>query len=103
VFYEDYKEVESLWEILSPSPELRDWIAIFKRLAYLYASVRNAYAEKTGFVADLAYKTRKLVEETVNHTGLGKFTRSIMFDAQTLETLRRAKGANEGKVIDLVR
>lgn len=103
VFYEDYKEIESLWEILSPSPELRDWITVFKRLAYLYASVRNAYAEKTGFVADLAYKTRKLVEETVNHTGLGNFTRSITFDTQTLEALRRAKGANEGKVIDLVR
>lgn len=103
VFYEDYKEIESLWEILSPSPELRDWITVFKRLTYLYASVRNAYAEKTGFVADLAYKTRKLVEETVNHTGLGNFTRSIIFDTQTLEALRRAKGANEGKVIDLVR
>ena len=103
VFYEDYKEVESLWEILSPSPELRDWIVVFKRLAYLYASVRNAYAEKTGFIADLAYKTRKLVEETVNQTGLGNFTRSVIFDTQTLEALRRAKGANEGKVIDLVR
>ena len=103
VFYEDYKEVESLWEILSPSPELRDWIDVFKRLAYLYASVRNAYAEKTGFIADLAYKTRKLVEETVTHTGLGNFTRSIMFDTKTLEALRGAKGADEGKVIDLVR
>ena len=62
-FFEAYKDIESLWEILSPSPELRDHIATFKRLAQLYAAVRNAYAEKVGFVADLAYKTRRLVEE----------------------------------------
>ena len=62
-FFEAYKDIENLWEILSPSPELRDHIATFKRLAQLYAAVRNAYAEKVGFVADLAYKTRRLVEE----------------------------------------
>ena len=44
-FFEAYKEIEALWEILSPSPELRDHIATFKRLAQLYAAVRNAYAE----------------------------------------------------------
>src|SRR5262249_43849071 len=48
-FFEAYKEIEALWEILSPSPELRDHIATFKRLAQLYAAVRNAYAEKVGF------------------------------------------------------
>ena len=45
-FFETYKEIEALWEILSPSPELRDHIATFKRLAQLYAAVRNAYADR---------------------------------------------------------
>src|SRR3984893_891490 len=52
-FFDGYKDIEALWEILSPSPELRDHIDSFKRLAQLYAAVRNAYAEKVGFVADL--------------------------------------------------
>ena len=47
-FFEAYKDIEALWEILSPSPELRDHIATFKRLAQLYAAVRNAYADKVG-------------------------------------------------------
>ena len=53
-------------------------------------------------VADLAYETRKLVEETVNQTGLGrKFQkRHIRYTDPRTE---RPKGANEGKVIDLVR
>ena len=103
VFFETYKEIEDLWEILSPSPELRDHIRTFKDLAQLYATVRNAYSEKVGFVSDLAYKTRSLIEECVTQTGLGRLTKSITFDVQTLESLKGGSGPDEGKVFNLVR
>ncbi|MGC4392853.1 type I restriction endonuclease subunit R [Agrobacterium sp. M50-1] len=102
-FFEAYKDIEALWEILSPSPELRDHIATFKRLAQLYAAVRNAYAEKIGFVADLAYKTKRLVEQSATQSGLGTLTKSVTFDLKTLEALRGEKGTDEGKVLNLVR
>lgn len=102
-FFEAYKDIESLWEILSPSPELRDHIATFKRLAQLYAAVRNAYADKVGFVADLAYKTKRLVEQSATQDGLGRLTKSVTFDVKTLEALRGEKGSDEGKVFNLVR
>jgi type I restriction enzyme R subunit len=102
-FYESYKEIESLWEILSPSPELREYIVPFKQLAELYAAVRNAYAEKVGFVADLAYKTRRLIEENATQTGLGRLTKSVVFDLKTLEAMRAEQGPDEGKVLNLVR
>ena len=84
-FFEAYKEIEALWEILSPSPELRDHITTFKRLAQLYATVRNAYADKVGYMADLAYKTRRLVEESATQEGLGHLTKTVTFDVKTLE------------------
>ena len=102
-FFERYKEVEALWEILSPSPELRDHIAIYKQLSVLYAAVRNAYAEKVGFIADLAYKTRRLIEENATQQGLGRLTKSITFDTKTLQSLRDDPGTDEGKVFNLVR
>lgn len=102
-FFEVYKEIESLWEILSPAPELRPHIDTFKQLATLYAAVRNAYADKVGFVADLAYKTRQLIEMNAAQTGLGRLTKSVIFDARTLESLRRDSGSDEGKVYNLVR
>lgn len=102
-FFEAYKEVEALWEILSPSPELRDHIASYKQLSQLYAAVRNAYAEKVGFIADLAYKTRRLIEESAEQQGLGRLTKSVTFDVATLQSLRGEKGADEGKVFNLVR
>jgi type I restriction enzyme, R subunit len=50
-FFEAYKDIENLWEVLSPSKELVDHIGTYKRLVQLYAAVRNAYADKIGFVA----------------------------------------------------
>jgi len=102
-FFEAYKEIEALWEILSPSPELRDHIATYKQLSQLYAAVRNAYAEKVGFVADLAYKTRRLIEESAEQQGLGRLTKSVTFDVATLQSLRGEPGSDEGKVFNLVR
>jgi type I restriction enzyme, R subunit len=96
-FFESYKEIEALWEILSPSPELRDHIATFKRLAQLYATVRNAYADRIGYVADLAYKTRRLVEESATQEGLGRLTKTVTFDVKTLEGLRGEPGSDEGR------
>ena len=102
-FYEAYKDIETLWEILSPSPELREHIVPFQQLARLYAAVRNAYADKVGMVADLAYKTRRLIEESATQSGLGRLTKSVTFDVRTLEALRGEKGPDEGKVFNLVR
>jgi type I restriction enzyme R subunit len=102
-FFDAYKEIEALWEILSPSPELRDHIATYKSLAKLYVAVRNAYAAKIGFVADLAYKTRRLIEGSAEQEGLARLTKSVTFDVKTLQSLRGESGSDEGKVFNLVR
>ncbi|MEI7038229.1 HsdR family type I site-specific deoxyribonuclease [Fulvimonas yonginensis] len=102
-FFESYKEIEALWEILSPDPALRDHIATYKQLSQLYAAVRNAYAEKVGFVADLAYKTRRLIEESAEQHGLGRLTKTVTFDVATLRSLRSEDGSDESKVFNLVR
>jgi type I restriction enzyme R subunit len=102
-FFEAYKDLETLWEILSPSAELRDHITTFTRLTHLYAAVRQAYAQQVGFVADLAYKTRRLIESNAIQEGLGRLTRSVTFDVKTLDGLRDEPGSDEGKVFNLVR
>ena len=102
-FFEIYKEIEALWEILSPSPELRDYIATFRRLARLYAAVRNAYASHVNYVVDLANKTRFMVQESAVQEGLGYLAKTVTFDVSTLEALRGKPGSDEAKVFNLVR
>lgn len=102
-FFEAYKDIEALWEIVSPAPELRDHIDTFKRLATLYAAVRNAYADRVGYVADLAYKTATLVKDSAGQYGLGEVIKTVTFDVGTLQQLRGKPGSDEGKVFNLVR
>ena len=103
VFFDAYKDIEALWEILSPSAELRDYIETYKQLAGLYAAVRNAYATSVTYVADLASKTSRMVQEKSAQEGLGYLTKTVTFDMQTLSALRGEKGSDEAKVFNLVR
>ena len=82
---------------------MRDHVGGFTRLAQLYAAVRNAYADRGSYVAELANKTRRLVQENATQSGLGDFTKSVTFDVKTLEGLRGDTGSDEGKVFNLVR
>ena len=102
-FFDAYKDIEALWEILSPSAELRDHIETFKQLAQLYAAVRNAYATGVTYAADLASKTSRMVQERSAQEGLGYLTKTVTFDMQTLNALRGEKGPDEAKVFNLVR
>ena len=102
-FYSAYREIEALWEILSPSAELRDYVDTFKQLVRLYAAVRNAYSNHPDFVAELAHKTQRLVEESAAVYGLGNLTKAVTFDLRTLAALRRDSGPDEAKVFNLVR
>jgi type I restriction enzyme R subunit len=102
-FFEDYKDIEALWEILAPSAELRDHIKTYKRLSQLYAAVRNAYSETGGFLADLEYKTRHLIQGAVEQEGLGRIAKVVTFDVATLEQIKGEDGPDEGKVYNLLR
>ena len=59
--------------------------------------MRNAYAEKVGFIADLAYKTRRLIEDNAEQQGLGRLTKSVTFDVATLESLRKQDGRTKAR------
>jgi type I restriction enzyme, R subunit len=104
-FFDAYKEIEALWEIVSPSAELREHIETFKKLALLYSTVRNAYSEseKGLYGTDLAYKSATLVKESAANHGLGYLVKTVTFDSRTLDGLRREPGDDVAKVFNLVR
>ena len=102
-FFDAFKEIEALWEILSPSPALRGHLETWRGLAQLYAAVRNAYRDRDSYAAALARKTASLVQERTIQADLGRFTRTVDFDAATLDALRYEPGSDEAKVFNLVR
>ena len=102
-FSQDFKEIEVLWEILSPSPELRDHIETYKQIAKLYTVLINAYKANLTYEAPLGLKTHSLVQDSVSQGGFGDVVKEVTFDAPTVHALRDEQGCNEAKVFNLVR
>ncbi len=102
-YFQVYREIEALWEILSPSRELRDHIGAYKQLAQLYAVLVNAYKTNVTYDAPLGLKTVSLVQDSVIQKGLGDVIKKVTFDASTVEAIRDEPGSDEAKVFNLVR
>ena len=98
-----FKEVETLYEILSPDPQLRDYIDDYNRLADLYVMLRNAYGKKTSFLGEIAHKTEMLVRANAASHGLSKLTKTVEFDEAALKALKDENGSDNGKIINLVK
>jgi type I restriction enzyme, R subunit len=102
-FADFFKEVEALYEILSPDPQLRDYIDDYNHLADLYVMLRLAYGKKTTFLGDIAHKTEMLVRDNAAAHGLDKLSKTVEFDEAALKALKEEKGSENGKVINLVK
>src|SRR5690606_13167228 len=102
-FIDRYHRIESLYEILSPSPELREHVASFRKLADLYLMVRNAYGSPTRFYENIAHKTEQMMREAAETYGPVTAEKTVEFDLKTLQSLRDAGSDDNAKVINLVR
>lgn len=100
-FVEFFKEVETLYEILSPSAELRRYVDDYNKLADIYLMLRNAYGKKTTFIGEIAHKTEKLVREHAGSAGLDSLSKTVEFDADALKALSGRGASDSGKVINL--
>ena len=102
-FYEFFKDVEALYEILSPSAELADYITDFRNLATLYQIIRNAFAAKTTFYGDVAKKTELLIREEAETYGVKQPSKIVEIDEKTLAAIKRSSSSDNNKVVNLVK
>ena len=102
-FYKFFKELEQLYEILSPDLALRDYVDPYRNLATLYEVIRNAYGSKTTFLGDVAKKTEQLIRTSANYAGLARLTKPVMIDEKMLAKLRDSGISDTNKVINLTK
>ena len=101
-FYRIYKQIETLYEILSPSPELRDFVDDFGSLSILYRIIQNAFRKRSTLYGDVARKTGQLVREKAKSYDLDMTLPVITIDENTLRAIKEAGGSDKAKVINLV-
>ena len=102
-FIDRYRHIEGLYEILSPSSELRDHIESYAKLVDLYLMMRSAYGSPTRFYEDVAHKTELMIRETASSYGPVVTGKTVEFDLKTLQAMRAEDGDDNATVINLVR
>jgi type I restriction enzyme R subunit len=101
--FKEYKEIEMLYEIISPDAFLRPFIEDYTTLSSIYAIVRNAYAKKV--YADKAFqkKTNELVQKHIGVDKLKQISEFVRIDEHTVELIKQQKGGDGTKIINLVK
>ena len=102
-FYKFFKELETLYEIISPDPFLREHLENYGELSNLYKIVRNAFARGVALYRELAKKTEGLIRERAEAYGLKETLPVVKIDEKTLDTLKSSDSSDDAKVINLGR
>ena len=103
VFYAYFRELQDIYEILSPDPFLRPFLADFNELLRMFHLVRAAYERGQPVDKEFLRKTAKLVQK---HTETGTIEDPTKFQALTvsaLEVIADSKQPDTVKVFNLLK
>ena len=102
-FFREYKEIEMLYEIISPDKFLRPFIDNYTTLSSIYDVVRNAYSKKVYVDRAFQKKTNELVQKHIDAEQLGQVMEFVKIDETTIDLIKRQKGGDGTKIINLVK
>lgn len=102
-FFKLYKEVEMLYEIISPDKFLRPYIDDYTTLSSIYLVVRNAYARRVQVDKEFQRKTNDLIQEKIGIENLKPVTEFFEINEKTIEKIKETKQNDNTRVINLVK
>jgi len=102
-FFKEYKEIEMLYEIISPDAFLRPFIADYGTLSAIYQVVRKAYTRTVMVDREFQAKTNHLVQQQVGSYGVGGLGEIVSIDGNTIELIKNKSGGDGKKVINLIK
>ncbi len=100
-FYRFYKELETLYEIISPDVFLREYLDDYGVLSTLHQIVRNAFSKQVALYKDIAKKTELLVREQVESYRLTATLPFVKINEETLAALKSKGLSDSAKILNL--
>lgn len=102
--FKEYKEIEMLYEIISPDAFLRPFIDDYATLSAIYGVVRNAYTKRVYVDKAFQRKTNELVQKHVGAVMVREVPPDyVAIDESTIETIKAKEDGTATKVINLVK
>jgi len=102
-FFKFYKQIETLYEIISPDEFLLPFIEPYKILSSMYAIVRNAFVKRIYADKEFMRKTEDLVKKNITIEGLGEPTDLFEINGKTIEEIKKNNKPDNLKVINLIK
>jgi len=102
-FFKEYKEIEMLYEIISPDAFLRPYLEDYATLSGIYAVVRKAYAKNIYVDRDFQKKTNELVQKHIDTNRLQAITQFIEITPATITIIKEKQTDLNTKVINLIK
>ena len=102
-FFKEYKEIEMLYEIISPDAFLRPFIEDYTTLSAIYDVVRKAYTKRVMVDRDFQKKTNELVREHIGTVMEVPVTDKVELNVETIEAIKARHAGDATKVINLIK
>lgn len=102
-FFKEYKEIEMIYEIISPDAFLRPFLDGYATLSAIYQVVSNAYAKRVYVDRAFQKKTNQLVQQHIGSLFADKLMPNVTLDSQTIDTIKNEQGGKATKIINLVK
>jgi type I restriction enzyme R subunit len=103
-FFKEYKEIEMLYEIISPDAFLRPFIDGYAMLSAIYEVVSNAYAKRIYVDRAFQKKTNELVQKHIGAQMIAEEPEEyVVIDEKAIETIKQRGEGGATKVINLIK
>lgn len=102
-FFKEYKEMEMLYEIISPDQFLRPFLDEYATLSSIYEVVRKVYAKKVYVDRLFQRKTNELVQKYIGSMPIPDVSEFVEIDSRTIELIKESKSGDTTKVINLIK
>ncbi len=102
-FYKFSREMQELYEILSPDPFLRPFLRDYEDLARMYRLVRAAYEPHIPVDRSFLRKTAALVQQHTETTGIMEPRTVYELGARVLDKIAASEASDTVKVFNLVK
>jgi type I restriction enzyme R subunit len=102
-FFKLFKEIEMLYEIISPDKFLRPYIDTYATLSAIYQVVRNAYAKRVQVDREFQRKTNELVQSKIAGTAPNFNNEFFEINEKTIQKIKDSQDNVNTKVINLIK
>jgi type I restriction enzyme R subunit len=102
-FYQCFKQLSQLYEIISPDEFLRTFLDDYKILSDMYKVVRESYDRGILVDRDFTRKTALLVQQHTTGSAIGTTLDICEINEETLKRIEESKASDTEKVFNLIK